>query len=207
MRTLIVGLLLSQLVWAQPALKSLSIYEKKPTYTIAVKYPGPNAAALRLVSEEIAAFKKEEMQPGCVLEINYEVVYSSPKITSLLFSGYANLGGAHPNGIQKTLLLSSTGQPLSLRQCLRGNGWLKALETYCRQDLQRQKLDSDKDWILTGTAGTPENYQRVLPTSKGLRVFFADYQVAPHALGPQEVMVPYSVVAPYINPKGPLAGL
>lgn len=206
MRILTLGLLLSLLAWAQPVLKSLSIYEKKPNYTITVRYPGPNAAALRLVREEIAAFKREELQPGCILDVNYEVVYSSAKFTSVLFSGYANLGGAHPNGIQKTLLLSSTGQSIALQQCFQGNGWLKALETYCRQDLQRQKLDSDKDWILTGTAAKPENYQLVLPTSKGLRVIFTDYQVAPHAAGPQEVTVPYSVVAPHINPKGPQAG-
>ena len=217
MKRLILLMLLTAWVGAKPTLQPTAIHETgkgKPGYTIEVKYPGPNPAALQLVQAEIAAFKKDytdvagESGSGipCELNIEYEILYSGPSLTTVLFSGWSNLGGAHPNSLFRQLLLSPQGKPMALTRCFReGQGWLTRLQTYCRQDLKKQKLDSEADWILRGTAASLENYQLVLPTARGLRVIFADYQVAPHAVGPQEVLVPYSVVAADIAPGGPLA--
>ena len=206
MRLWILGLLLCQLAWAAPLLKSISIYEKKPNYTIKVKYPGPNAAALKLVQAEIANFKKEEPTPGCMLELGYEVIYSNSRLTSILFGGYVDMRGAHPSGFEKALILSPDGEPITLQQCFRGDGWMKVVESYSRQEFARRKLDSDPGWIKTGTEAKAENYQVVLPDSKGLQVYFSDYQVAPHVVGPQQVLVPWSLLHQEIDPQGPLAG-
>ncbi|MBI2342909.1 MAG: DUF3298 domain-containing protein [Deltaproteobacteria bacterium] len=42
-------------------------------------------------------------------------------------------------------------------------------------------------------------------TPEGLRSTFDLYQVAPYAVGPQEMVIPYAVLAPHVRPDGPLA--
>ena len=50
-----------------------------------------------------------------------------------------------------------------------------------------------------------ENYRSWNITPKGLQITFDDYQVTPHAAGPQQVLVPYATLKALIDPAGPLA--
>lgn len=181
------------------ALRSLSIQEKSPLYTIDVRYPGPNRAALQLVQQEIRAFKQEAVEKGSRLEIRYRVLYQTEKITTVLFEGSSFTGGAHPNPIQIALLLDPQGNRISYDRYFQGD-WLTALQDLCRRDLERQNVESETDWILTGTAAKPENYQLLLPTARGLLVIFPAYQIAPYSAGPQKVLLPYASLTPYLRP-------
>lgn len=218
-RTLFALACTTSLALAQPALRTLKIQESppppknRPGYSIQVEYPGPNAAALKWVQAQIQEFKKEyreyalEPRPDlkCTLDIGFEVVYQSPRLTAIEFSTAVYYGGAHPGHNLAALLLDGKGKPLSLSRCFKPQSdWIGVLADYCKQDLIRQKIETSDDFLNDGTAAKPENYKVVLPTKDGLRVEFPEYQVAPYSSGPQQVLVPYSQIKELIDPAGPL---
>ncbi len=217
--SLLVLLLLTGLVLANPALQSKKIQEKapatrqKPAYSVRISYPDC-PAGLALAQKELAAFRKDFQELAvnrndgqeCSLELGYTTLYNGPSLISIYFEGSEFMGGAHPSVMQRALILTPQGQSVNLADCFRpGDGWLKALRDYCRPELRRRKLDSDAQWQARGTQANSDNYRVVLPEARGLRVFFGDYQVCSHAQGPQEVLVPYSAVRAQIDPRGRLA--
>jgi hypothetical protein len=81
--------------------------------------------------------------------------------------------------------------------------YLAALSNYCVDYLTSRHV-SDASWIRRGAAPEPANY-RIFTVRQGrLHIHFSEYQVAPYALGPFDVPIPYSVVEPYVLNHGPL---
>lgn len=213
-------LLIVSVAWARPAWEAKKLSESgKATastmaYTATIRYPNC-PAGLAMARTEMASFRKNLQEVGAAppdnpmkasLDLSYEVVFQGPSLSSLYVSGSSDFAGAHPSVLQRALLINPQGNALSAEQCFRkGGGWRKLLRDYCRARLKQRLKDGDPDWISKGTDATSENYQVVLPLAKQLRVIFTDYQVTSHAEGPQEVLVPYSVLRPEIDPKGPLA--
>lgn len=213
-------LLVAGTAWARPAFESKKLTESgKPTsqtmpYTATIGYPDC-PAGLAMAQGEMASFRKDlkEMGPApadhpmrASLDLSYEVVYSGPTLISAYVSGSSDFAGAHPAVLQRALLLTPQGSRIPANQCFRkGNGWLQALRDYSRPLLKKRLPDGDPKWITKGTEATVDNYKVVLPQAKQLKVIFTDYQVCSHADGPQEVLVPYSILRKEIDPKGPLA--
>ena len=183
--------------------------------------PAQVARFNQLVADAIAAdvseFKRdsEEMKeqraaekadaPGHTLEIDHSVVSSTPEYVSILLTTFSYLGGAHPN--TKTVAFNwdlRRGSKLELADLFApGANYLPLLSDYCRRELKKLKVGDD-EWIDRGTGPVPENYQSWNITPQGLMITFDAYQVASYAEGPQEVIVPYSILRSVINQQGAL---
>jgi hypothetical protein len=86
----------------------------------------------------------------------------------------------------------------------------KASITYFNE--KNKTLSSDDFKVDTsasneGFAPTEANFSKILPTEKGLIVYFDEYQIAPYVAGPQEALIPYSALVSVINKEGVLGSV
>lgn len=150
---------------------------------------------------------EKEDAPGHTLEIDHSVVSSTPEYVSILLTTFSYLGGAHPN--TKTVAINwdlRRGSKLELADLFTpGANYLPLLSDYCRRELKKLKVGDD-EWIDRGAGPALENYKSWNITPQGLMITFDAYQVASYAEGPQEVIVPYSILRAVINPQGALRG-
>jgi hypothetical protein len=140
---------------------------------------------------------------GSYIDVTYEVLEADPALISIKFNAdWYGAGAAHPNSFSVTLNYDLTkGKVLKLADLFKPNtNYLKALADYSIKTLKAAgRLDFPE-----GAEPTENNYRSWNITKDGLQINFDDYQVTPHAVGPQQVIVPYSVLKSLINPNGPL---
>lgn len=130
-------------------------------------------------------------------EIHYVVELANEGFISVFFDNSTYSGGAHPNSESFTVNFDlKRGNRIELRDLFQSNSeYLKRVSDYSVADLKRQQSDfSDSDWIKRGAGPTAKNFRSWNVTEKGLRINFDPYQVAAYAAGPQEVLIPYSVL-------------
>ena len=143
---------------------------------------------------------------GSTLDVKYTLLSQIGDLWSFKFdfSFYAD-GAAHP-GLNSLTLNYDLGQgkELELTDLFLPNvTYLEAISKYCIAELSKQPFfDSSSS---NGAQPTPENYRNWNITPDGLVITFDEYQVAPYAAGPQQVVVPYSELQASINPQGPLS--
>ena len=58
--------------------------------------------------------------------------------------------------------------------------------------------------IQEGAGPDAQNFRSWTISRKGLSMTFDAYQVGSYAAGPQNVLIPYSVLKDLINPDGPI---
>jgi len=124
-------------------------------------------------------------------------------VLSVLFINFFYLGGAHPGSYYwSTNFDFTTGQELALSDLFApGSAYLERISENCIQQLV-EKLEFEI-WE-EGAAPSEENYQDWALTSQGLLIILDEYQVAPYAAGPQQVIVPYDILVDIIHPQGPI---
>ncbi len=141
---------------------------------------------------------------GSFVDATYQVIEADPALISIKFNvAWYGAGAAHPNTYSVTLNYNlNAGKVLTLADLFKPNtNYLQAISDYSIKTLQAAgKLDFPE-----GAQPKPENYQSWNIRKDGLQINFDDYQVTPHAVGPQTVIIPYSALTSLINPKGPLA--
>lgn len=146
----------------------------------------------------------------CTL-INTFTVYSNDKLVSVNFNYYSYTGGAH--GLTTTLVLNyktSDGKRIYLSDVFKKDSqYLDKISSYCAESLKESLSKDggmvDENWLKEGTAPKQENYNSVGFSEHGLVVTFAQYQVAPYAVGEQIVMIPYGELKDLIDENGVLA--
>ncbi|HEX8846262.1 MAG TPA: DUF3298 domain-containing protein [Pyrinomonadaceae bacterium] len=200
---------------------------RKLRYTIKARYPqavgAKDARIIRLnqkikdlVAGEVYNFRKDFQTPeeqfgptGSTFESDYRVMHSANNIVSLaLFVDTYYEGAVHGNhasiGFNYDL---NSGYVISLVDLFKhDSNYLEPISAYCIKALTKELGEnSDAEWIQRGAGPSEENYRNWNITSKGLIVTFNQYEVAPYSSGPQEVIVPYSILKNVINPEGPLA--
>lgn len=193
-----------------------TIKETKPGYTVEVAYPqfpdapGLNDLAAQVAQDSLADFhrQREEFEAEGLrsaaplsVDLGYKVEWDKDNLRVVFFQGYLYLGGAHGMPLLETLAYDlEADKRLSLGDLFReGSDYLKVLSDYSRRSLAGREL-TDEDWIARGTEPTPENFSLFYPTSEGLKLLFAPYQVAPYAAGIPEVVVPYSALEGLLKP-------
>jgi len=186
------------------AQEAVPLAEKGKGYHIQARYPKlPVAEAW--AKKQVADFKKDFQdstggKPDRVpwsLDLNYTVPFKSSKVLVVYFAGSTYSGGAHPNPFLATLVIDQqTGQALQLADMFSG-AYLEEFSKYARAELAKRDLSSEADWIARGTEPKAENFSVSYPTQNGFMLVFPPYQVAPYVSGPQEVLVPWSALAPY----------
>lgn len=144
--------------------------------------------------------------PPNTLEIDYTVNFANSNFVSLLFSFYEFTGGAHPNTATAAFNYDlQRGRLVGLGELFKpGANYLKVISDYCISELKKLNL-SDDEWVRNGAGPKRENYDSWNVTPQGLRITFDAYQTAAYAAGPQEVIVPYSLLKDLIKPDGLLA--
>jgi hypothetical protein len=188
------------------------------TGTPAVQIDAFNKAADEIIAKAVEDFKKGllEMEaertpdklpadlPGSTLDVSYEAITATSNLLSLRFGvGFYARGAAHPGGYYVTLNYDvKAGKVLALADLFRPNArYLQVLAGYSIKQLSaKQVLDFPE-----GAEPTEENYRNWNIKADGLLISFDSYQVAPYAAGPQEVVVPYSVLKNFVKADGPLA--
>jgi hypothetical protein len=81
---------------------------------------------------------------------------------------------------------------------------LEIISEFARADLRKQLLANDEerglsDWIDRGTVHQGGAFDRFLITKKGLKFIFNQYQVASYSHGISNVIVPWSVLKPFMS--------
>lgn len=138
------------------------------------------------------------------LDLDYGAVHQAKRFIAIPLSGYVFTGGAHGMPIGAYLVLDrQTGEPIPPEGLFEAGGdWLSLLSKRAFEVLrERDLLTTDGDWLRTGTAPDPANYQHLFPGPDGLVITFLPYSVAPYAAGIQEVLIPYAELDGLLNPR------
>lgn len=122
-------------------------------------------------------------------------------------------GAAHPSHSIDTYIFDyEKGTLVSLSDLfISGSPYLERLSVLSKDDLMQQSAQGDmgyrydENMVNEGTSPLKENFARVLPIYDGLIIYFNEYQVAPYAAGPQQVVIPYSKLKDIINPASVLS--
>jgi hypothetical protein len=135
------------------------------------------------------------------MEISGEVIEHSPRIVSVLFTGYSYTGGAHGGSFFKTFTFDlENEQVLTLEDIFaEGVDPYAILSSISREELM-VRLAEFPDFVEPGTAPLPENFVNWVLTSDSLVLYFPEYQVAPYVAGSQEVTIPLADLSANLNP-------
>ncbi len=162
-----------------------------------------NKTAEEFAKEFYNEYKKLQNDfPGYSHEWYYDkelkIIYNSPKIVSFRYSDNWYTGGAHPN--YTTILKSrdsQTGQTILLKNILKDNS-LPQLVRIAEKIFRKEKnLTSEMDlgkagfWFEDGKFILNSNFAI---TEKGLLFYYNDYEIACHAMGPTELLIPNSEI-------------
>jgi hypothetical protein len=154
-------------------------------------------------ADQISQFKKDfndpdlggSSAPAWTLNSTFTLPQGTERIQSVLINGYQYTGGAHGLAFQRAYMLDlKEGRFLTLPELFEpGTDILPQLTSSSRaQLLTRKYVKDDEEWVNTGTMTSLENFSIVHVVPEGLVVYFSDYQVGPHAIGPQTVTIPWS---------------
>lgn len=200
----------------------------KYNYTVKVQYPQIKGYANKqtendfnkyvreFVTAYIDTFKNEMKtweNPGIDASSDYEIVdtiyYRTNDVISILLDGYTYFtGAAHPNTFFYSINYDLKNNKVIKLPSLFKDDYLKVISKYCINDLEKQMKDYSPDidyrWIKDGAGPKKENYRVFNFTDKEFIVTFQAYQVAAYVAGPQEVVIPLSVLSDVIKSDGPL---
>ena len=183
-----------------------------------------NESLKKLMDEKIAEFEKDAVDStNAELDIPKEVhstVTGSPSIEEQneryvsIFVGmeWYLRGAAHPFHTIDTYVYDYQNKKLVTVPDLfkQGVDYVVVLSTLSKEDLKAQLKQGDAEYVYNeemvreGAAPTKENFSKVLPTKDGLVIYFDEYQVAPYAAGPQQVVIPYAKLKDIIDTESVL---
>lgn len=168
-----------------------------------------------IVTSEVDTWRQSFLQNtyptvtnGSFLETKYTQILQSGDLWSFKFDFFFYSDGAAHPGSYSAILNYDLGQGKELALAdlfLPNSDYLGAISTYCIAELSKQEFFEGS--FEDGALPKPENYTRWNITANGLLITFDEYQVAPHAAGPQQVLVPYVELESAIDPDGPLAAI
>lgn len=139
---------------------------------------------------------------GCwEIDIKGDTLYSDPNFLTVGLETYAYTGGAHPNTYRTLLSFDRhTGQPLHLSDLITDTTALLSIVEQAFREKQGmrpgQSLEDEGYFLQDGQFFLPEN---VAPGRDGLIFYYNPYEIAAYALGPIEVVVPYTKLKAVLN--------
>lgn len=144
---------------------------------------------------------------------DYAVLLLTNTLLSIRFTNSEYFSGAaHPNSLTQVFNYDITdGELIELTDFFKPeSNYLEVISEFAENELlEKFKEENEllKEMIKSGTAAKAENYEKVGISEDGLIIIFDPYQVAPYALGPQEVKIPYENLKEQIDPDGPVGSL
>lgn len=124
----------------------------------------------------------------------FSVHFNSENKLSIVYVDYAYTGGVHGNsGLYSVNFDCNTGNTFDLSHVIKGKN-LKVRD-YAWKDLKNQEKKG-KTMLLAESADEViinDDERPWVFNSKGIKIFFQEYEISPYAAGHPEVVVPYSV--------------
>jgi hypothetical protein len=133
------------------------------------------------------------------------VVYASGKVVSLCFSEVIYTGGAHPNSRRRYQSFDTvTGRPVAIEDLL-VPGAQSRLEAVAER-VFRQVHDIPPGISLSGAGFWFDNGRFALTdnfavTAEGVLFYFNPYEIASYALGPTELLLPFSEIKDFLQKR------
>ena len=132
-----------------------------------------------------------EQTQGQAIQLTSNVPLNNPKVMTVRLDFFFSTGGAHPNAASAVMSfdLQNGGRELTAADLLQDtNAVLPLLEKAYKQSKQLKETDDIGQLLLT------ENKKLPLPVNVGVvpeGILFAynDYEVAPHAVGPADIVL------------------
>jgi hypothetical protein len=145
--------------------------------------------------------------------VRYKIAYAGPDLISVKYDTYDNtVGAAHPNtGIDALNFNMKTGLPLSAADLFSKPGWEALLAKRGAEGATKQLKAMDETASSVAAADLKAaviNPKKWAVTDKGLVLLLGEAELGAHALGLQEVTVPWSELKPYLKADaiGPAKG-
>lgn len=142
-------------------------------------------------------------------ELSYDIGLASNDFVSVEFSAAAySWGAAHP--VDYPLVFNfdlQRGKLIAMKDIFKPrSGYLSVLSNYCQSDLEgRLKTENLYGVFTENLAPKAKNFEKIVVTSKGLKVLLGECNVTPCAAGTQFVIVPFDVVKEMLNLQSPVA--
>jgi len=182
----------------------------KPFSTLDAAYPeigAPKSKADAQFNAAMAGIAVDETKTfndgGSDFTFDYDTVTVTGRLISVdTTTGFYGHGAAHPNSSQRMVhWLRAEGRLMKAEDLFAANtGWLKFLRAFCFAKVKDGGF-VDKPEALNDMVKNPERW---VFARKGLKVRFNPYEVASYAEGPQEVMVPWTALKPYLVKNPPV---
>jgi Protein of unknown function (DUF3298)/Deacetylase PdaC len=157
------------------------------------------ALAANLFADEYKQFTNDlnGIVGGCwELKIRADTMFSNQRVLTTRLESYAYTGGAHPNTyVWLRSFDRASGQPIELIEMVKDTArLLPVVERAFRQKMKlgpKQDLENAGYFLKNGRFFLPEN---IALGRTGLICYYNPYEIAAYALGPIEVIVPYSAL-------------
>lgn len=158
------------------------------------------------------SFFKEfpESAAGYSMEVKQEVVFNTSEIFIVEENLYSFTGGAHGNyGTIYYNFDAANGELIALNDILR-TGFEEALKIKAEELFKAEYLEegateySEMGFYFENDQFTLTNNFAIM--KDGLKFLYNPYEVAPYALGQQEILIPYTSLKDLIKPDGLLVG-
>ncbi len=149
------------------------------------------------IEESIMSFNKEyqlfktdfpESSQTWEAQIDGEVIYQSPKITSIVITSYINTGGAHGNlNITFLNFNSETGSVIPNKKLFKDINTLKEIaKTYLDKTIENKELIIDSE-----SFELPAN---IAYNEEGIVFLYNTYEIAPYSSGIIEFTIPFEKI-------------
>ncbi len=157
----------------------------------------------------IVAEENPKLAQGWQIDRIIQTKNQTKNILSIEYSDYSFLGGAHPNSyIAYSNYYLATGEQVSLDECFI-KSYEEQLNTIGEIFFRKQKnlkensdLSSAGYWFDENKFELNDNFAIL---KVGLLFYYNSYEIAPYAIGPTELVIPYSEIKQLILTNGPLS--
>lgn len=145
--------------------------------------------------------------------VRYKVAYAGPDLISVKFDEYNNtVGAAHPNTMMQALNFNmKTGAPLATADLFAKPGWEAVLARLGAEGATKQLRamdDSASPVAAADLRAAVKDPKKWAITDQGMVLLLGEEELGAHALGLQEITVPWSALKPFLKPDavGPAKG-
>lgn len=165
----------------------------------------------QLAQNFIEDYQQEGAFTPWSLERKVDIAYQAPQLLTLVLDEYSYLGGAHPaSGTRYTVINLRDGKTVGLADLL-SNGYEVPLNVAGEKAFREARnlpeaanLEEQGFTFENNVFSLNENFGVL---EDGLKFVFNSYEIAPYALGPTDILIPYDDIRSLVRPEGPLAAV
>jgi hypothetical protein len=153
--------------------------------------------------QSFVQFKRDvpESELGHDLSIVTNILFNNPKVISVEMSGNSFTGGAHPNSFATLVSfdLSRKAQALLPTEIISDTtALLPLLQTAYKSAKGMTESGDIRELLYEGMNSLPMPHN-ICIIPEGVRFYYSDYEVAPHAVGPADIVLSWEQLGPLVD--------